>query len=634
MTSTFDDRCPCVPEEQAGAEHIERTAFYLESCGQSLFAWLHRAAAGGGDHGVLICPPLGHEQVHSHRTLRHLADRLAAAGFTVLRLDYLGTGDSEGVVEDPQRLATWQANVHDAAAWLRSVAGCSKISLVGLRLGAALAVQYAAQHEVENLVLWAPVVKGRRYVRELTALAQTAQMAATDADAGSIEAMGFVYTSELAADLGKIDLLSCTARCQHALIAATSGDGGLLDHLTKQGVAAESAAVSGYNEMMAEPHDTVVPHETLKCITEWMKAKAPPMGAAAVISPSALPVTMKTCGVRESIHRFSTTPDLFGIMAEPAGRETSLPWIVMLNAGAAYRIGPGRLHVPLARQLAELGYPILRIDINGIGDSVPADPEKENDAYAATAFRDVSLVCDYLRAHQPGRPIVLMGLCSGAYVAFQSAAQLPGPDIIESILINPLVFFWKEGMIINDTSMDQLVAWREYGRAFFKWSHWKKLLTGKTRTGFTGSIRRFAGHMKPLVHKVGRKLVKSMQPARPAILEQDVGCGHPARQDLAGDLQRIAAAGRTLAMFVSDNDPGYFLMMYQARRRANQLIKQGRLQCHFIPNADHTFSTADARRRFHLMLIEYLHRRLGTELKEPKTGPERCSPPDVELVHS
>lgn len=610
MTPASDDPCPCMPEEQAGADSIKRTAFYLESCGQSLFAWLHRAARSG-DHGVLICPPLGHEQVHSHRTLRHLADRLASEGFTVLRPDYLGTGDSEGVVEDPQRLATWQSNVDDAAAWLRSVAGCRKISLVGLRLGAALAAQYAAQHEVENLVLWAPVVKGRRYVRELSALAQTAQMAATDADAGSIEAMGFVYTREMAADLGKIDLLSCTPRCQHALIAATSGDGGLLDHLTKQGVAAESVAVSGYNEMMAEPHDAVVPHEALRSITGWMKAKAPPMGAAAALSPSAVVTAMQTSGVRESIHRISRAPDLFGVMAEPAGRETSLPWLVIANAGAAHHVGPGRLHVPLARQLAELGYPSLRVDINGIGDSVAADPERENDAYAATAFRDVSLVCDYLRTRQPGRPIVLMGLCSGAYVAFQSAAQLADPAIIESILINPLVFFWKEGMIINDTSLDQLVAWREYAVALFKWSHWKKLLTGKTRTGFTGSIKRFAGHLKPLVHKVGSTLVKSVQPARPSALEQDMGCGHPERQDLAGDLQRIAAAGRTLAMFVSDNDPGYFLMMYQARRRANQLIRQGRLQCHFIPNADHTFSTADARRRFHRMLSEYLHRRFG-----------------------
>jgi pimeloyl-ACP methyl ester carboxylesterase len=371
-------------------------------------------------------------------------------------------------------------------------------------------------------------------------------------------------------------------------------------------VAVESLVLPGYEAMMAEPHETVVTREALESMAQWIKVKAPPMGKASPVAASALTQSMHTGPVKESMQHISRDPDLFGIMTEPAGSGTTLPWIVILNAGAAYRIGPGRLHVPLARQLAELGYPCLRIDINGIGDSVAADPAQENDAYAATAFRDVSLVCDHLHTLQPDRPIVLMGLCSGAYVAFQSAAQLPGPAIIESILINPLVFFWRKGMVINDTNMDQLVAWREYRRAIFKWSHWKMLLTGKTRTGFTGSIKRFAGHVRPLLAKLGRKALKKAPADGPA------GCGHPARQDLPGDLRRVAAASRTLAMFVSDNDPGHFLLMHQARREAVQMMRQGSLQCRFIHDADHTFSIEQARRRFHSSLLEYLHQRFGS----------------------
>lgn len=630
MISHADDPCPCASGEMVPADRVEKTAFYFKSSGRPLFAWLHRAP-GGGDHGVLICPPLGHEQVHSHRTLRHLADRLAAQGFTVMRPDYHGTGDSDGVVEDPQRLATWQANVTDAAEWLRGVAGCGKISLVGLRLGAVLAALHAAQHEVESLVLWHPVVKGRRYVRELAALAQTAQMAAAGNE-GDIEAMGFVYTRELAADLAAIDLLACVPRCRHVLIAASSGDGGLLDHLAKHGVPVEAIAPGGYNEMMAEPHDTVVPHVALGEIAGWLKAKAPPMRAVRPIHASLLQNAMQTGSTAladESLHRISSAPDLFGIMSEPAGGETSLPWILILNAGAAYRIGPGRLHVTLARQLAQMGYPSLRIDISGIGDSVAGDPEKENDAYAATAFRDVGLACDYLHEKKPGRPVVLMGLCSGAYVAFQSAVQLPDCTIMESILINPLVFFWKEGMTINETSMDQLVAWRDYAIAIFKWSHWKMLLTGKTRTGFRGSIKRFAGHVKPLIQKLGRKLRTSLKPSQPEL--QEKGCAHPARQDLPGDLQRVVTAGRTLAMFVSDNDPGYFLMMYQARRKARQLMKQGRLQCRFIHQADHTFSTAESRRTFYLSLADYLQQRFGARLIQEQERQDECAAPAAKM---
>lgn len=611
------------PEDASCVDQAVRTAFYFESGDRSLFAWLHRPAGAVAEHGVLICPPLGHEQVHSHRTLRHLAERLAAQGFAVMRFDYHATGDSDGTESDPQHLATWQANVSDAVDWMRLEGGCRKISLVGLRLGATLAAFYAEQHEVESLVLWAPIVKGRRYVRELTALSQTAQLAAGSESAG-IEAMGFVYPNELAGELAQIDLLAHSVRCQQVLIASSAnaaGDLALLEHLAKQGVSVESMALTGYEGMMAEPHDTQVPHDALRRIVDWMKAKAKPAVTSRSIVSAPGARAMLTSGpdaVRETIHQISSTPDLFGIMTEPVERPTSLPWIVMLNAGAAYRIGPGRIHVAMARQLAALGYPCLRLDINGIGDSVTADPEKENDSYAATAFRDVGLVCEYLHAQQPARSIVLLGLCSGAYVAFQSAAQLPHSAILESILINPLVFFWREGMTINDTNTDQLVAWREYWNAIFKWSQWKMLLTGRTRTGFAGSLKRFAGHVKPRFLSSGRHA-----PLKEKSVPQS-GCAHPARKDLSGDLSRVAAAERTLAMFVSDNDPGYFLLMYQARRKATQLMKQGRLQCRFIHQADHTFSTAQARQTFYQSLTDYLHHRFGSgRIKERAPGDDR-----------
>ncbi len=611
------------PEDASCVDQAGRTAFYFESSGRSLFAWLHRPADAVAEHGVVICPPIGHEQVHSHRALRHLAERLAAQGFAVMRFDYHATGDSDGTENDPQRLATWQANVSDAVDWMRHEGGCRKVSLVGLRLGASLAALYAEQYEVERLVLWAPIVKGRRYVRELTALSQTAQLAAGSESAG-IEAMGFVYAHELTGELAQIDLLSRSVRCQSVLIASSAnaaGDLAILEHLAKQGVSVEFMALTGYEGMMAEPHDTQVPHDALRRIVAWMKAKAKPAVTSRSIVSAPGARTMLTSGpdaVRETLHQISSTPDLFGIMTEPVELPTSLPWIVMINAGAAYRIGPGRIHVAMARQLAVLGYPCLRLDINGIGDSVAAEPEKENDTYAATAFRDVSLVCDYLHALQSGRPIVLLGLCSGAYVAFQSAAQLPHSAIIESILINPLVFYWKEGMTINDTNTDQLVAWREYWNAIFKWSQWKLLLTGRTRTGFAGSLKRFAGHVKPRFLSSGRPAPQKGKSTPPS------GCAHPARKDLPGDLSRIVAAERTLAMFVSDNDPGYFLLMYQARRKAAQLMKQGRLQCRFIHQADHTFSTAQARQTFYQSLTDYLNQRFGSGRIEKRAPDEDC----------
>src|ERR1051325_66360 len=92
------------PNERSTPAALRREAFYLQSQEQPLFAWLHYPANPSG-HGVVLCAPLGYEQVHAHRSFRVLADQLAAAGVTALRFDYHGTGDSAGRDEDPDRLA-------------------------------------------------------------------------------------------------------------------------------------------------------------------------------------------------------------------------------------------------------------------------------------------------------------------------------------------------------------------------------------------------------------------------------------------------------------------------------------------------------------------------------------------------
>src|SRR3954469_8878782 len=197
----------------------EPTALYLHSRGEALFAWLHAGRPGCG-HAVVLCPPVGHEQVHAHRAWRHVAEAVARAGLPVLRFDYSGTGDSAGTDEDPDRVATWRQNVRDAVAWVRRQLGFEHVTLVGLRMGAALAYLTAAEEPVDRLVLWAPVVSGRKYVRELRALsaAGAASCPAAPGRPGDIEPMGFVVNAQTAADLGDIDLLAVRPRCERVLI--------------------------------------------------------------------------------------------------------------------------------------------------------------------------------------------------------------------------------------------------------------------------------------------------------------------------------------------------------------------------------------------------------------------------------
>jgi len=145
--------------------------FYFRSSDKPLFGCYHEPSASRlRSCGILICQPIGHEYVNAHRALRHLAARLAEAGFPVLRFDYYGCGDSSGDSEDVS-VAQWLKDISAAIVELRRRSGLFPICTVGLRLGATLATLAAEQRgDVESMVLWDPVVEGEKYFDELQLL--------------------------------------------------------------------------------------------------------------------------------------------------------------------------------------------------------------------------------------------------------------------------------------------------------------------------------------------------------------------------------------------------------------------------------------------------------------------------------
>lgn len=90
--------------------------------------------------------------------------------------------------------------------------------------------------------------------------------------------------------------------------------------------------------------------------------------------------------------------------------------IIILNAGLLHNVGPFRMHVDLARETAALGFPALRIDQSGKGESPPRDAGSRTEAL----FQDYEDAFESLAAHGV-RWTVLVGLCSGADDAMQIA---------------------------------------------------------------------------------------------------------------------------------------------------------------------------------------------------------------------
>lgn len=124
------------------------------------------------------------------------------------------------------------------------------------------------------------------------------------------------------------------------------------------------------------------------------------------------------------------TGPMAAILTEPpGGGRTDRVTVVMLNAGHLHRVGPGRLHVDLARRLARVGVASLRLDVPGVGES-----RERDDALGdinVQAIGDVSRALDALRRWVAAERFVLFGLCSGGELAVDAGA---GDDRVEGIV--------------------------------------------------------------------------------------------------------------------------------------------------------------------------------------------------------
>jgi alpha/beta superfamily hydrolase len=136
---------------------------------RQLFGLFHPAEDDRAeDSAVLVCPPFGQEGLRTHRFFKVLAERFARTGIPTLRFDFHGTGDSPGD-ERQGELDGWRRDLCAAHEELRRRAPDKRIVWVGARLGATLAVLAARNGRCDpvRLVLWEPVIDGRRYARFL-----------------------------------------------------------------------------------------------------------------------------------------------------------------------------------------------------------------------------------------------------------------------------------------------------------------------------------------------------------------------------------------------------------------------------------------------------------------------------------
>ena len=560
-------------------------AFWLEAPSGPLASWLHLPQSGTvRSCAVVICPPMGFEYTHSHRSLRHLAEAFAEKGFLAVRFDYHGCGNSPGDAFSAHQLRTWVADIRAVVREATLLAGSDAVAVVGLRLGALLSALAATEIDIDYLIAWSPVVSGRRYIREQQAIAAVGA-GEEPAGQGYIEGGGFVLSDEMVAELKKVDLSALRYRVRRAALVVERDDlpqeNGLAETLKTHGIDTTVNRPPGYAGMMAEPQDTAVPREAIDGIVEWLSERAPTQRLAlnADLLESRTSVTSFAWegdgSITEELCWVDAPVPIFGVLTTPTGAKPGRPLFILANAGSVHHVGPNRLYVELSRQLARHGFPSFRFDLRNLGDSARGSPAEENHPYPVTAIDDVEAALRWLTQLRGFNAVVVGGLCSGAHTAFHVGAAVDLPSLQAALLLNPLTFFWTPGMSLEIPSAHRTVRdAKYYAQSVRNPGKWLKLVKGQADLGYiikfviqrtTSLVRRFWSDSLELV-------------------------GVRSSGRLASDLSRYGMRGRAVDFVFSRDDPGFELLNSGGRWVAGRLRRRGLSTVQFIEGADHTFS--------------------------------------------
>jgi len=263
--------------------------------------------------------------------------------------------------------------------------------------------------------------------------------------------------------------------------------------------------------------------------------------------------------IAETPVTFGRHESLVGVWCAPERDAASVPAAVFINAGIIHRVGPGRLHVHMARALAAAGFPSLRFDLGGLGDSVASRAERGT--VLEWVKRDIRDAIDYAAARGSGR-VVLVGLCSGADNAIDVA-----PD-------DPRVV----GLVLLDPNVHRTRAFRmhHFLRAARSPQTWRLLVTGR----------------HPVLRRLGRRNRRPADsaPATPFLAPSTL----PPRELLEQRLHGLTERGCRLFYFFTGGLPFRYNHARQFARTFPRLPYGSAVEVHYRGDWDHTFSDPQA----------------------------------------
>ncbi|PJI38431.1 MAG: alpha/beta hydrolase [Rhizobium sp.] len=559
------------------------------------------AAGKATASGVLFVSPWGLEEMCMRKFWRVVADALAGQGMASLRFDYPGTGDALDRNDYAGGLSIWEDCVVEAAQALRRQSGCRNVIVVSQGLGSALAVRVADRIEgLTAIACLAPVTSGRAFLREM-------QIWSRMVDEGlgvpedhrlrdGVGIAGLRMPDEIAADLRKLSLTGLPHRpAPRALVvkrADRPADTEFSAQLTAMGVDVREADYTGYDEFISNPAISTMPDDIRKVVLDWIGsvAAALPSEAPLPVERHASEASLLGPDFRETPVNFGDGGRLYGMLCEPLGPRSGATVVIL---GTAYdrHAGWGRSSVMMARNLAAAGVASLRFDGANIGDSPPVPGVPDQVLYQDSQIDDVRAALDFL-ARRDLTPVVVSGRCSGGYLTFKSAVA--DQRVSGAIAVNPFVFHWQQGRDIDESLRYMPRSLDVYREKMFQTETFRRLLEGRV------DIRRAIGNM-------GRAFWRRVARKATPVLQMLPGSGGE-YAEVRKSFQSLAERKMPLYLLYSENDVGFEHFAEHFGPKGQGLRRFSNAHLSIVPEADHNFTPAPARRAYLNALIDMARR--------------------------
>lgn len=252
--------------------------------------------------------------------------------------------------------------------------------------------------------------------------------------------------------------------------------------------------------------------------------------------------------------------ELLGVVA--ASEESGKTGVLIVVGGPQYRVGSHRQFLLLSRNLAEAGYPAMRFDYRGMGDS-----SGTLQSFASITEDIAAAIDEFLNRCPKLERIVLWGLCDAASACLMYQWVKNDERIGGFVLLNP----W----VRSEATLAQTHIKHYYAERLLQAEFWRKLLSGKL--GITLAISGF---------------LRSLQAAR-------AGAGskgpEPVFQEQMLDVLDVCLCPVLLILSGDDYVAKEFLQFAACSDRLSAILRHPTLTRIDIAEADHTFSRAELR---------------------------------------